>query len=349
MDGTASLTGDIRIEAPIMIDTTRFANLLLVTGGSVSQSVGATITKFIPTSPPSTPLPLSLGVIAGGSVTLGDANQVDTVAGFVDGGTNAFVFRNNSTPLTVGALPRPTIGVAFAATTGVATAAPIGSGPLASPLSGVTTAGGALTVATTGTTTPGLGLEVDSSISSQGGPITLMAGGIGGTFSNFDAIDSTSAATAGNIVILGDAISLASGRIAGTINAGTSGTVLLGPVSATNAIAIGAAGSSRTLGLLPADLSTVTAGMLQIGYRNEDGTPSLTGDINIAAPITLDTTKVSTLLLVTGGGVAEATGAFVNSTGRAARSRGHRRRLGVDGPDERGWHFGRIRRWSCAK
>jgi filamentous hemagglutinin family protein len=308
-NGTPSLTGNISVVSPIRISTSQIPSLLLVTGGSVNQSSGAMITALTPSSPPSIPI-LSLGAVAGGTVSLGNANRVDTLAGLVDGAGNSFLYRNDSLPLLVGRMLHSTIGVDFDAT-GVPSAAPITSGPLASPIAGVTTAGGALTVTTSGTT--GVNLEIDNTISSHGGSITLMAGGIGGAFSNFaTAIDSTSASAfaAGNIVILGDAISLTSGEGTPTINAGRSGTVVLGPVTAARPIALGT-GSSGTLSLFQIDLDTVTAGMLQIGYRNENGTPFVTGNINIGTPITVNSDQVPSLLLVTGGGVSQAAGATI--------------------------------------
>ena len=241
-DGTASLTGNINIASPITINTSQVPSLLLVTGGSVTQSTGATITALVPTSPPS----LSLGVVAGGAVTLGEANQVATLAGFVDGAANRFLYRNDSAALSVGAVPLATIGVSFDPSTNIPTAQAITtpSGPLASALAGVTTVGGALTVATTGTATAGFDLALASPVSSGGGPITLMAGGSGGEFINGSVVDSTSGASAGNIAILADTMASRGGGFIGlgspgAITAGTSGTVVLGPVTTTDLVALG--------------------------------------------------------------------------------------------------------------
>ena len=114
-NGTPSLTGDINIMAPLAVNTTNTPSLLLVTGGSVTQSAGAIISALVPTSPPSTPPALSLGVIAGESVVLGEANRADTLAGFDDGIAASFRYRNQGTNLTIGALPLSTVGVSFAA------------------------------------------------------------------------------------------------------------------------------------------------------------------------------------------------------------------------------------------
>jgi hypothetical protein len=40
--------------------------------------------------------------------------------------------------------------------------------------------------------------------------------------------------------------------------------------------------------------------MLQVGYRNTNGTASFIGDINIASNTTINTAKIPNLLLVTG-------------------------------------------------
>jgi filamentous hemagglutinin family protein len=304
INGTPSLTGNINIVSPISTNM----SLLLVTDGGVTESPGAFISS-------TTGSPLPLGVIAGGSVVMNQANQAGILAGFDDGGaTNSFVYRNDGAPLSIGTLSASTIGVDLGAT-GIPTAGNM-TGPATNPLSGITTNGGAETVATTGLTGGVATLTVAPavSIASSGGAITLMAGGVGATFTNQGRIDSTAAApaAAGNIAIVADAISF--GSIPGTINAGTRGTVMLGPFTAANEIALGATGSPGVFGLAPTNLASITAGLLQVGYRNVNGTPSLTGSIDIAAPTTIDTTKIGGLLLVTGGGVTESPGAFINST-----------------------------------
>ena len=126
IDGTPSLTGNITIATPLTIDTTKIPSLLLVTGGGVTETPGSFIN-----SPA-----LALGIIAGGPVSMGEANQVGTLAGFVDGATNSFLFRNDSAALAIGAVPLPTLGVAFDAS-GIPSSANMG-GPATNPLSGVT-------------------------------------------------------------------------------------------------------------------------------------------------------------------------------------------------------------------
>jgi filamentous hemagglutinin family protein len=312
-DGTPSFTGNINIASPIAINTTQIPSLLLVTGGSVTESSGAKITALPSTMPPLPAPPLSLGVIAGGSVAMTQANQAAVLAGFDDGGAaNSFVYRNDGAPLTIGPLTAPTIGVVFDPVTGIPSPSAITSGPLAGPLAGVSTTGAAVTVATTG----GANLTVaNSSVVSDGGAITLMVGGTGATFTNDDVVASTgvSPALAGNIAIIANNQTLAPGAIIAA-TPGASGTVLLGPFTATDGIALGTSGSPGVLGLTTADLASIRAGLLQVGYRNVNGTPSVTGNIDIAAPITVDTTKLAGLSLVTGGGVTEAPGATINST-----------------------------------
>ena len=126
--------------------------------------------------------------------------------------------------------------------------------------------------------------------------------GIGFSLSSIAGLD-TSFANA-PVVILADQMSLSGG----TINAGFGG-VLLGPASTSGVnVALGAASSVGTLGLQQADLATITAGALQIGYRNPNGTVSFSGNIDVAGNIQLDTDNLPTLLLVTGGAVTESGG-----------------------------------------
>ena len=86
-------------------------------------------------------------------------------------------------------------------------------------------------------------------------------------------------------------------------NAIDAGTVVLGPATKGDNIVLGAPSSAGTLGLQTADLATITAGMLEVGYRQEDATASFTGAISIAGAggISLNPATIPTLLLVTGG------------------------------------------------
>ena len=268
--------GSIAINAPVT-GTNAFSDFILGAGGGVSQSLAGTIATGI------------LQVTALGPVSLPSANAIGTLAFHVTGAGNEFLFRNNQRNLTIG----------------------FGDG------TSVETNGGPLTVVTTGTSTAGFNLTIPGgeTVSSAGGAMTLMAGGLGGTFTNSGIIDSTvvsPVASAGNVVILADAMSLGTGSI-NAKTGGAAGTVVLGPATATTPIALGTPAPAGSLNLLQADLDSISAGMLQVGYRNIDGTPSLAGDINIASPIIVDTTKVPDLLLVTGGGISQSSGATITA------------------------------------
>ncbi|GEM_PF-5734455 len=116
-------------------------------------------------------------------------------------------------------------------------------------------------------------------------------------------------------MILADAMTLAGGTIQTGAGPSTAGLVILGPATMTNTVALGSAGGAGTLGLRTADLATIKAGVLQIGYRDANGDASLTGNINLAGPVSLDTANLRELLLVTGGGMSQSPGAAIIHTG----------------------------------
>ncbi len=272
--------GNIAVRAPFGVDADG-SSIDMSAGGAVSQSAAGTIATAL------------LDIASFGAVSLGSANAVAILGGSVSGAGNAFLFRNAGRNLTIEAIPPNS-------TNG---------------LPGLTTKGGNITVLTTGgfdLTIARGHLAVPTPVFSDGGTITLMAGGPGGLFTNRGAIDSTTKGADGNIVVLADAMSLAGGAIA----AGT-GTVLLGPATLTEGIALLPPPGLQHVGrldLTAEDLASVTASTLQIGYRNENGTPSLIGDIGILGPLSIDTAKVRDLLLVTGGAVTEAAAASIRST-----------------------------------
>ena len=290
---------NIAIRAPFGVDAGG-SSIDMSAGGAVSQSAAGTIATAL------------LDIASFGAVSLGSANAVAILGGSVSGAGNAFLFRNAGRNLTIEAIPPDsTNGLPGLTTKG---------GDVTFRLPGLTTKGGDITVLTTGgfdlTISRGEGtVPTPTPVSADGGTITLLAGGQGGLFTNLGAIDSTAAGADGNIVILADAMRLAGG----TIGAGT-GTVLIGPATLTEAIALGATPPppglqvAGRLNLTAEDLASVTAGTLQIGYRNENGTRSLIGDISIVGPLAVDTTKIRDLLLVTGGAVTEAAGASIRST-----------------------------------
>ena len=95
----------------------------------------------------------------------------------------------------------------------------------------------------------------------------------------------------GPTVILADGMSFPDGS---GINAGSgTGTVVLGPATAADKIVLGAAGAAGTLGIGAADLTTITAGALQIGYG---GAPAFGGAIDVAGNVQFSTAKVPELL-----------------------------------------------------
>jgi len=153
-------------------------------------------------------------------------------------------------------------------------------------------------------TTNAGGITVNQQISAGGAVAIGVAAGSG--FANNSEIGAN-----GTVVILADTMSLAAGAIA------TGGTVLLGPTTVGNSIALGAAGGAGTLGLQQVDLDTIAAGALQIGYRTPAGGVSLTGAIDVAGNIQINTANIPSLLLVTGGAVTESGGAITATGGPA--------------------------------
>ena len=206
----------------------------------------------------------NLAITAAGSVGLPAANSVTTLAASVTGSGNGIIFRDASTPLSVG-----TVG----------------------SVAGISTSDGRIAMSTT---TSG-NVTVKSAITSTGGEIDI-ATAPGSGFINSAAIGSGG----GNIVLLGDTLALAGAGA--TVNAGT-GAVVLGPATTTRNIVLGAASNGTTLGLQSTDFATITAGMVEVGYRAEDATASFTGDISVGggAGISLNPTGFPALLLVTGG------------------------------------------------
>jgi hypothetical protein len=137
-DGTTSFTGSISIAgtAGISVNPADIPTLLLVTGGTLG-----TVSQTQPVS--FSAAGGTLGIIAGGTVTMtGTGNVVGTLAGFADNGSS-FVFSNDG-PLTIGALLSQQLGVAVDPTTGQVSSAAMASGvgKPGNPLSGVTATGG---------------------------------------------------------------------------------------------------------------------------------------------------------------------------------------------------------------
>ncbi len=143
-NGTVSFTGNIDVAGNIQLDTDNVPELLLVTGGAVTESGGGI--GFTGATP------LQLGVLAG-SATMNQDNAVGTLAAFTDGATPSFSFVNDNQSLTIDALNFAQAGI-FINHNGFPVAVDL-AGASPNPLSGITTANGgvAVTVAGSGTLT----------------------------------------------------------------------------------------------------------------------------------------------------------------------------------------------------
>ena len=252
----------------IVLDGAVTADRLFLTadGGGISQGTTDAIT--VP----------ALGIVSTGPVSLTGPNAVTLLAASVTDSGSGFAFRDAATALTVGT-------IIFNADNG-------------NGLRGITTNDGQIALATTVSG----GITANQQISSIGGEIDIAVAPGSGFTNNTDSTATPATAISsgnGNVVILADSMTFAANS---TINAGT-GTVVLGPATTGDNIVLGAPGSAGTLGLQTADLATITAGMLEVGYRTQAAGPSFTGGTSIggAAGITLNPTDIPTLLLVTGG------------------------------------------------
>ncbi|HXQ15508.1 MAG TPA: YDG domain-containing protein [Caulobacteraceae bacterium] len=138
-------------------------------------------------------------------------------------------------------------------------------------------------------------ITIAGPIASGGGQIDLAAA------PGFGVNNTTTSIVSGGgaIVLLGDSIALGGG--AGSVNAG-SGTLVLAPSTPSDNIVLGAASGAGSLGLQTADVATVTAGQVQIGYRNENGTTAgaFSGNILVLNPVVFATGQTPSVLLVTG-------------------------------------------------
>ena len=249
------------------------------TGAASNLTVGGTINAPHVALTSSAGISQTIGHIAGqlavnsvGSVALTGPNSVTDLAAKITGAGSSFQFRDDATALKLDAV------TVNAATT-----------------TGITTNKGQIQVATTTSGT----ITVTNAIGSGGGEIDLAAAPGSGIVNQTVAITSGG----GNIVLLGDSIALGGGAGTGTVNAGT-GTVVLGPATVADDIVLGAASSGGTLGLRTVDFATITAGQVQIGYRNEDGstTGSFSGNISIggAAGVQFAFAQIPSVVLVTG-------------------------------------------------
>jgi filamentous hemagglutinin family protein len=235
-------------------------------GGGVTQDAAGVITAT------------DLGISSTGSVSLVAANSVTTLAAVVTDSGSSFSFRDDSTPLIIGKVGFADEERDF--------------------ISGITTNDGQIALSTT---TSG-SVTANAQISSTGGEIDVAAAPGSGFTNNTDSTLETPTSISsgnGNVVLLADSMTLATNS---TIDAG-SGTVVLGPATTSDTIVLGAASTTGTLGLQTSDFATITAGMIEVGYRSEDATALFTGNITIGgtAGISLNPADVPVLLLVTGG------------------------------------------------
>ncbi len=265
--GVSTAAGDVRIRAAG--DLTLTENIAVGPANNVALVASGNAAES-----GGTVIAGGLVVDAGGSVLFNGANAIGKLAGIA--GTS-FQFLN-SNAFTIGSLPQ------------LADIA---------PQAGVTATSGNIELATKAGD-----LTVSADLGATNSGVLIEVGG-GGSFTNTATIRAAGKGSAGDVVILADAMNLNPGS---AINAGPTSAVVLGPFTAADTIALGAGNSNDTLGLTSAELGTVTAGLLQIGYPGE------AGDTNILSPISLNTARVPNLALVTGGGISEAAGAGVTGT-----------------------------------
>ncbi len=224
-----------------------------------------------------------------GSVTLTAANRIGAndnvngiaqtagvLAGFANGD---FKFVNHNAPLTIGQVQ-------------------LSCGCVDT---GIQTNSGDIDLATTGAGA----IEVDDLVLAGNNVNIAVAPGNG--FTNATGFGSGIGAF-GAVTILADQMNLSGGEI---VTPG--GIVVLAPATPTDNIVLGGPGGPGVLSLQQVDLDSIQSGAIQIGYRNVDGTPSLTSNITIASDITIDTDFITGLLLVTGGSVTEAGGGIIGT------------------------------------
>ena len=289
LDSIGFTTAGTLSTGPVSNITLRTSGGNLALGGDITADSGGTVTlsSDIGTITQNSGIITTnagLSADAAGTVSLLGANAVSgTLDGLVTG-SGAFLFRNDSTDITVGL--------------------------------GVTTNGGRISLSTTTSGNIGTGSQ-SAAINSSGGEIDI-AVAPGSAFTNSAKAQISS--SGGNIVILADNMSLSGGLGGQTIDAG-SGAVVLAPATASRNFGFGFH-AGTALVLQQADIDTVTAGMLQIGYRNTNGTAAYTGNIDFGLAASINTSKVPVLALVTGGPtgtVTETGGPLTSNTGPALK------------------------------
>jgi filamentous hemagglutinin family protein len=195
---------------------------------------------------------LGLAISSGGAVNITGVNAVGTLAAAV--GAGGFTF-NNSGNLAVG-----TVDLVY------------------SPVSGITTNGGAVDVSVTPNVVTGKTLSLGAGID------TTNANGTPG---------------GANVILQADLMTLAGQAI----NAGTGGTIFLAPTTAGTAVDVGILANAGALNITAADLSAMTAKFIDIGTGV--GGITTAGNISITSLVTPPTAlELDTLSTVTDSSVA---------------------------------------------
>ncbi len=200
-----------------------------------------------------------------GPVTLTNTgNDVDLLAAVLTGANNAFSYTDADD------LSIDTVN----ATTGIST----NNGNIS-----VNTVNGALTVQDTAAA-----IDVNAGTAS----VSLTAGDPNATDPDLTISANAVVAGTGGITLVGDNIVIGAGA---SVNAG-GGIASLRPFANGTLIDLGGADGTNTLGLTDAELDTITAGVIRVGFANA-------GNLSVSANI--DPAGTNTLHLITGGAIVD--------------------------------------------
>ncbi|WP_345326667.1 beta strand repeat-containing protein, partial [Novipirellula rosea] len=156
-----------------------------------------------------------------------------------------------------------------------------------------------------GLTLPAGGIDTTLGITTDGGAVTLKSTAITVNSAIFSQ-GSTNTNVDGVITLIQDNLDLNA-----SVNA-DSADINIRSLNATTAIHLGAADAAGVLGLEQDDLNNVTTnGVLRIGASGSlsvgvSTVPAHTGNINLAGPVTQDSTGFTTLSLITQGAIADS-------------------------------------------
>ena len=208
----------------------------------------------------------NLAINAVGSVTLNEANNLTTIAANVTGAGNAFSY-TDANALAVGSVDG---------------------------INGVTTNNGAIAVATTNGALTVSNTAAVTDVNAGTSTVALTAGGANQLLTVTGAVTGTGGVTytADNMTLTG--ATTATGAIA-----------TLQPNTAGQFVNLGAADAAGTLGLIDAELDTVTAGTLRVGRANS-------GNMTVSAALT--PAGSTTLSLISGAAVTETAGSTITTT-----------------------------------